>query len=300
MGLDAPILAHLRRMPETTWELLGSKIATDAADPWVRSALMAYLRHFTRLFELHEDRLASESALADDLAQVIGDGRIGTADEDMVRFEAKLQQGFRDRGHHFLGGRTPPHYGAYVWLRSETRRFTVTLPGSEPIEVDVHFMHDFLIRGWLHWKTLGAQGAGGWYKQDDPEWSDGLYCVADRYEEPIETNPKFVVSLLGHEAQHVADERAFPGMSSVELEYRAKLVELIGYASVADRLRFFIDDAADDPESPHPYAAHLIVDRLARRIVHAPSVDPDWEAVPYDRIRDEARAMLDEDTAARA
>lgn len=34
------------------------------------------------------------------------------------------------------------------------------------------------------------------------------------------------MSLLKHEAQHTVDMKQFPGITSAEMEYRAKLVEL--------------------------------------------------------------------------
>ena len=147
----------------------------------------------------------------------------------------------------------------------------------------MHLMHDFLIRGWLHWRTLGEQGAGGWYQQDNPPWADGLYAVAERYPEPRETNPAFTVSLLGHEAQHVADHHAFPGLGSGELEYRAKLVELIGFTSAEERLAFFLTDAADDPTQPHPWAAHRIITDLGERLPIAPADHDAWLAAAVRR-----------------
>ena len=163
----------------------------------------------------------------------------------------------------------------------------------------MHLMHDFLIRGWLHWRTLGEQGAGGWYQQDNPPWADGLYAVAERYPEPREANPAFTVSLLGHEAQHVADHHAFPGLGSADLEYRAKLVELIGFTSAEERLAFFLADAADDPLLPHPWAAHRIHADLAARLPTAPADRNAWLAVPYEEIRRLALELLDADTARR-
>lgn len=294
--LDDAVNVHLARMPATTRRLLKPRIATDAPDSWLRDALMAYLRYFVRIFERNEPVATAESALAAELAALTGRSGSGDDDADISAAEAELATGFAQRGYRFLGGRTPPYLGAYVWSRTEDRRFTVTLPRGEPEEVTVHFCHDFLIRGWLHWRTFGEQGAGGWYQQDSPDWPDGLYCVAERYSEPVEENPSFRVSLLGHEAQHVADHRAFPGLTSVELEYRAKLVELIGFEAVEDRLRFFLGDAADDPARPHPFAARLIVGRLAERIFGAPATDVDWHAVPYAEVRRHAEALLDEDT----
>jgi hypothetical protein len=294
--LDRAVRDHLARMPDATRELLGPLIADDAGDPWLRDALLAYLRYFTRVFERDEPREAAEAELATDLCRLTDVARTDDADADVTEAEARLAPRFAERGYRFLGGRTPPYLGAYIWSRTEERRFQVALPRGESQEVAVHFLHDFLIRGWLQWRTFGEQGAGGWYKQDDPDWPDGLYCVAEKYPDP-DANPAFRVSLLGHEAQHVADHRAFPGLSSVELEYRAKLVELIEYDAVDDRLRFFLTDAADDPEQPHPYAARLILDRLAGRLFDRPAADADWESVPYARIAEHAEALLDEDTA---
>jgi hypothetical protein len=285
-------------MPEAMRRLLGPLIAEDAPDPWLREALMAYLGYFTRIFDRGEGRETAEAALAFELCALIGRTPTGNDDDDVTIAEAELAKRFAARGYRFLGGRTPPYLGAYIWSRTEEQRFIVSLPRGEPEEVTVHVMHDFIIRGWLHWQTYGEQGAGGWYKQDDPDWPDGLYCVAEKYPAPLEVNRTFRVSLLGHEAQHVADHRRFPGLSSAELEYRAKLVELIEYGEVADRLAFFLTDAADDPERPHPHAAHLILTRLAERLFDgAQPTDVDWESIPYTAIRRQAEALLDEDTA---
>jgi hypothetical protein len=294
--LDRAVHAHLARMPATMRALTEPLIAADADDRWLRDALLAYLRHFVRLFERDEPRGAAEDVLAIELCRLTGATRTADAEADVTEAERRLAPGFAERGLRLLGGRTPPYLGAYVWSRTEVRTYAVSLPRAEPLEVTVHFLHDFLLRGWLHWRTFGEQGAGGWYKQDDLAWPDGLYCAAEKYPDP-DANPAFRVSLLGHEAQHVADHRAFAELSSVELEYRAKLVELIQYGSVADRLRFFLADAADDAGQPHPYAARIIVDRLAERLFGLPTSEADWESVPYARIAEAAEWLLDEDTA---
>jgi len=295
--LDRRILERLPHLPSPTRELMGTAIAPDAADPSIRDGILAYLRYFTRLFELEEPSDRAEPALADDLTALAHVPRTGVDEPDIDAAEAVLRAEFADHGYQFLGGRTPPHFGAYIWRRTEDRPFEVTLPRGERQEVIVHFMHEFVLRGWLHWKTAGEQGAGGWYQQDDPDWPDGLYCVADRYPEPLDENRAFQVSLLGHEAQHVADHRAFPGLSSPELEYRAKLVELIGYDRADERLTAFLADARDDPTEPHPFAAHLITQRLAERLIDGPRTEEAWHSLDYRRIRDGAQDLLDEDTA---
>jgi hypothetical protein len=295
--LDRRIRERLDSLPEPTRDLVRAAIGPDAADAWVREVLLAYLRHFTRLFDLDEPSDRTESLLADALTRLASVPRSGADEADIDAAELVLRREFGARGYQFLGGRTPPHFGAYIWRRTEDREFSVTLPRDEPQRVTVHFMHDFMLRGWLHWKTGGAQGAGGWYQEGDPGWADGLYCVADRYPEPLGENRTFQVSLLGHEAQHVADHRAFPGLSSTELEYRAKLVELIGYDRVDERLEAFLLDAHDDAAEPHPYAAHLITQRLASRLFDGQPDADAWSSIDYERIRRCAQELLDEDTA---
>ena len=295
-GVDGEVLGHLARMPEPHRQLLEPLVAMDAPDGWLRDALLAYLRHFVRVLDRGEPRLASEAGLIDELSALAGTARTGDDERDLEVAEAELAIGFRQRGYRFLGGRTPPHLGPYVWARTETQQLTADLPLGEPQEVSVHFLHDFVLRGWLYWQTFGAQGAGGWYQDGDPAWPDGLYCVADRYPDPLR-NPMFHVSFLGHEAQHVADHRAFPGLSSGELEYRAKLVELIGHRALEDRLAFFLDDARDDPDHPHPHAAHLIVERLAARLFGRAAPADAWRDVDYSLVRSHALALLEEDTS---
>jgi hypothetical protein len=294
---DRAIADHLARMPEAHRRLLEPVIAANAADPWLREVLLVYLRHFVRVFDGNEPREPSEGVLVEELAALAGTARTGNDDADVEVAEAALRPRFAARGYEHLGGRTPPHLGPYVWRRTESRSFTVTLPRGEPQEVTVHLMHDFVLRGWLYWSTFGRQGAGGWFKDGEPGWADGLYCVRDRYGDPLEDDPAFRVSLLGHEAQHVADHRAHPNLTSGELEYRAKLVELIGYTSVEDRLRRFLDDARDDPEEPHPHAAHLIVTRLADRLSGQEPAEVDWASIEYERIARTSQDLLDEDDA---
>ena len=297
--LDAAVRRHVEKMPEPIRGRLASAIDPAAADALQRDVLLAYLRMLVRIFDRDELREDAERTLAEDLNGITGCPATDDVDADITAAERHLSDEFAARGLSFLGGRTPPYLGPYIWARTESRRFEVALPRGPLQEVTVHFMHDFLIRGWLHWKTLGAQGAGGWYQQGNPPWPNGLYCVAERYPEPLETNRSFQVSLLGHEAQHVADHHAFPGMESRDLEYRAKLVELIGYDSAADRLEFFLDDAADDLDQPHPWAANRIVRDLEEHL-GLEARDPEaLVSLPYEEIRRVAIALLDEDTARR-
>jgi len=104
---------------------------------------------------------------------------------------------------------------------------------------------------------FGLSGTGGWSN------GDGLiHCVKRHYDLESES---FRVSLLKHEAQHASDQSRYPGMSSADLEYRAKLVELI-YSEERQLLGRFLQEAdAANPGNAHGLAAERIVRGFARR-----------------------------------
>ncbi len=59
--LGALIERRLASLPEPTRGLLGSAVAPDAPDPWIRDVLLAYLRYFTRRFDLDEPAPAADA-----------------------------------------------------------------------------------------------------------------------------------------------------------------------------------------------------------------------------------------------
>ena len=90
------------------------------------------------------------------------------------------------------------------------------------------------MRSWLDYISFGETGTGGWSN------GDGLiHCVRAAYDLDSED---FRVSLLKHEAQHAMDQTRYPGITNEELEYRAKLVELI-YSEERGMLSRFIAQA---------------------------------------------------------
>ena len=99
---------------------------------------------------------------------------------------------------------------------------------------------------------------------------------------------------MGHETQHFADQNAYPGISSWELEYRAKLVELAQGREVGlKRLDYMMTAQSDDVNSPHTYANKRVVADLTRSMGKAP------DAVSIDELQAAAREQLLEDTRRR-
>jgi hypothetical protein len=191
-----------------------------------------------------------------------------------------LEDAIKDRltasGWQFLGGQTGGFYGPYIWQETSQTDYEVELP--EGIETLTIFWADgFIMRSWLAWLSDGDTGTGGWAKDE------GVYCVRDAYAEILDT-PKFNVSFLKHEAQHHADLRR--GIeSNCELEYRAKLVELIYYpdASFLESLLASADQS--DEANAHAWAAGKIVAELAE-MLEAEGVEDGMKELA-DAVRDE-------------
>ena len=153
------------------------------------------------------------------------------ADEDQLAH--RLCAVFEQHGYHALFGKTQGFYGPYVWKDTVPTVYSVELPGGTA-EYTVNILKGFVFRSWMDYLTFGRFGTGGWASPDGT-----INCIEQAYDFESE---RFLVSLLKHEAQHTVDMKQFPGITATELEYRAKLVELI-YFNDAGLLQKFLSEA---------------------------------------------------------
>ena len=220
-------------------------------DSQLQDILLAYQKYYRDAFYLEQSPEEAAEGLRARLAGLLGDGAASLDELEELTAEA-----FHAGGFHFLGGRTGGCYGPYIWRTEELRRYEVELPEGVQ-EYAVKLLGGFVMESWLSYLTFGLSGTGGWSN------GDGLiHCVKRHYDLESES---FRVSLLKHEAQHASDQSRYPGMSSADLEYRAKLVELI-YSEERQLLGRFLQEAdAANPGSGHGLAAERIVRGFARR-----------------------------------
>lgn len=292
--MDDKIRIHLQRMDPATLGLLQPFFARPSADEWIRDVLRTYFHYFLSVGEKDEVNQAAKRALQAGLKPLVPVGKRRSLD----RMEEFLYDEFHRKGYYFLGGKTGPYYGPYIWKRTRRRVFEVELPERRE-RVNVFFMHDFLIRSWMHFQTYGRRGTGGWVKREDAPWEDGLYCVAESYDlQHLDKDWIFQVSLLKHEAQHFADKRDFPDLNGMDLEYRAKLVELIYFSEMKYRFIPILHEAGPIKADPHRYAAHLIVQEMSERVLGRvyEKNDEEWQSVPYEKIQAEALQLFQEHT----
>lgn len=200
-------------------------------------------------------------------------------------FQASLKSYLNRRGFYSNVGRTGGFYDLFLWKNEVEQTYWVGLPGQE-IDVRVVFIEEVKTMGWEDYATFGRYYPAGWAK------SDRLYCVKKAYDIQSE---KFLVSYLGHEAQHFADYKSYPKLGQTDLEYRAKLTELIlSKTTTQELIKVFIERSKNDLLNPHGYVNFKVVSQLSTAIWGGDFVSDlqEWSALPATKIKDSARKLL--------
>lgn len=207
--------------------------------------LLIYQKYYRDVFYLEQSPEDAAEGLRTRLAERFQTDPAAPLDE----LEEKVAETFRSHSLYALTGRTDGYYGPYIWRTEELKHYAVELPEVVQ-DYAVKLLDGFIMESWLNYLTFGMSGTGGWSN------GDGLiHCVKHCYDLESES---FQVSLLKHEAQHAADQSRYPGMSSEDLEYRAKLVELI-YSEERQLLDHFIREAdTSSASNSHGLAAERI------------------------------------------
>jgi len=258
-------------------------------DPWIRKVILAYYRYFTSVLT-GKDAEDAESQLVKSLGVLITDKDL-ICNIDVI--EEKLEHLFEEKGYRFLGGVTSPFRGPFIWKTTKKMDFRVELP-HQTQEVTVYFLSEFIMQSWIHFATFGEKFAGGWAK------ADGLYYVDEgpkRKRAKLDSS-EFQVSYLKHETQHLSDYLRFPKLHSKDLEYRAKLVELIYEPNSIRLLKKFYYEVKNDPNYPHPYSSYVLMTRLSKMVFGIDEIQnlEKWKQVKPAQIREMAWNLYHEHT----
>ena len=188
-------------------------------------------------------------------------------DADEALLTKQFQSAFEAEGYHALFGKTQGYYGPYIWRKTVPTVYRVELPGGTA-EYTVNILKGFVFRGWMDYLTFGRYGTGGWASPDGT-----INCVEQAYDFESE---RFLVSLLKHEAQHTVDMKQFPEITPAELEYRAKLVELL-YSGDPGLLQKFLSEADESKAND----AHAVASARIKREF----ADADQRSLSCIRVR---------------
>ncbi|WP_132415654.1 hypothetical protein [Paenibacillus albiflavus] len=282
---NLPELRLLERRYTRRFYSENARLHIPTQDRWIQDVLSAYYDYF---IEVLTKRVSAEQG--EHLLHTRLNSCIPTPTTDLDETERKLELLFKDKGYNFLGGYTRPYRGPYIWQKNSAEEFQVSLPYGEQTVI-VNFMHHFLMLSWLHFASFGWGSTGGWAT------SHGLYCVYNRYKHILHKDA-FLVSYLKHEGQHLMDMRMYPNMAQVDLEYRAKLVELIYYQD-AECLIKFAQEAKEDECFPHSHASYQIITALDKQFWGDGQIKAldRYYGIPYKEIAAYSRTLLDEHTA---
>lgn len=248
-------------------------------DSDLNDVLLAYQQYYRDALYLRIDKDQAAELLRKRLLSLLGisDGQTALGDLE----QNHLAELFQRRGLHFLGGKTSGYYGPYVWKITETISYDVELPDGVN-SYSVKLLDGFITRSWIDYISFGEIGSGGWTDGDGY-----MNCVKSAWDFDSES---FRVSLLKHEAQHARDLDSDPDMSSGDLEYRAKLVELI-YSRERNLLVAFAQEAdSSDKNNGHAMAAHRIVKGFE---IILEAVDFDPATIPVEQIQVIARKLFE-------
>jgi len=165
---------------------------------------------------------------------------------------------FKKRGYFVAFGIVAPYPNMSLWYKQTTRKEIVELPEGK-VEIDVCEMDEVITRGWLDYLSMNKIGTGGWVTKKGCTYFKSVYDT---------DSDEFKVSLLKHEGQHFFDSKKYPKMKSTDLEYRAKLVELIYHKDEMKTFFNFMEQMAseDDRAYPHAYAERKIMQGLSHKL----------------------------------
>ncbi len=226
---------------------------TYDVDAELNEILLVYQKYYRDVFYLQLPAEEAAQRLRERLAELFG----AAPDSSLDELEEMAGAAFRQKSLHALMGRTSGYYGPYIWKTEELRHYAVELSEGTQ-DYAVKLLDGFIMKSWLDYISFGETGTGGWSN------GDGLiHCVKSAYDLESED---FQVSLLKHEAQHAMDQARYKGITNEELEYRAKLVELI-YSKERRLLERFASQAdATRPDNGHGLAAARIVEKFEIRL----------------------------------
>ncbi len=219
-------------------------------DPLVSAIVRRYQDYWREALLVPAAIDEAEKRLQADVLRLITLGGIAT---DPDNIDNALTDVLRERGYMHRGGRTRPLLDFMLWRDTRTIEHDVELTDRQQ-KVVVHFLDDFVIRGWAHFATFEGAGTGGWADRD------ALYCITAAYDLESED---FTNSYLRHEARHFADYGIYPELEGADLEYRGKLTELAFSSDALRLLKRFQRHGNGASDAPHPLANWHVVNDMA-------------------------------------
>jgi len=176
----------------------------------------------------------------------------------------------------------------FIWDKETIDKFEVTLPKGT-INATVVFIENYHLNGYDYYATLGDSQVGGWAVKE----SATLYCNENVYDLNSEM---FKVSYLKHESLHFTDFNEYPNLTAADLEYRAKIIELMYCTkkTIYERIVQFLNGAnSSDRNHAHAYANFILIKNLSQILFNSEyeSDYDNWEKLSPEEINKAADSL---------
>lgn len=176
----------------------------------------------------------------------------------------------------------------FIWNKESTKKYEVILP-KDTVKTTVVFIESYHINGYDEFATFGDSQVGGWAIKESAK----LYCNKGTYDLNSEI---FEVSYLKHESLHFTDLNNYPNLSSADLEYRSKVIELMycTKGTIYDRISEFVSGANKaDRKNSHPYANYVLIENLSKLLFNSEfnSDINQWKKISVDKINNAAKSL---------
>ena len=178
----------------------------------------------------------------------------------------------------------------FIWDKETIKDYEVQLP-KQTVNTQVIFIENFLLFGYDYYASFGSSAVGGWAIKE----SATLYCNSRDYDRNSE---RFKISYLKHESLHFTDLNEYPNLSSADLEYRSKVVELMYCSKITiyDRITEFMIGANNtDRSHSHPYSNYILIENLSKLLFNS-KFESDynkWKQLSVEKINKAATTLYD-------
>ncbi|WP_071130531.1 hypothetical protein [Enterococcus timonensis] len=245
----------------------------DTPHPWLNESLTAYYEYLrdclapllknqsSDIKEAELLELVARETLTKKLQEILAPN-----EEDLVELTEIFQNRVAQIGWYSKVSKSGRYLSPFVWKNETVEDYQVAMPHSTE-KVRVHFMTEFLAKGWLDFLSNSTISVGGWVQDQE------IYCLKEVYQDVL-TQPKFQISLLKHETQHQIDAY-YHDLTPVHLEYRAKLVELFYYSDISFLDFLLKAQSFEDPINIEAYAAAQLLADLKEYLLETGTVDPE-------------------------
>jgi len=208
------------------------------------------------------------------------------SNEKMAKsFGLHLKKYLQNKQYYSATGKTGIFFDLFLWTREVPVTYIEQLPETKT-NTTVVFIENTLTMGWQEYATFGKAYPGGWATKEL------LYCVRKAYDT---TSENFKVSYLKHEAQHFADYKVYPILTGADLEYRAKLTELVfARQTLYNTIGTFIRNASSEGRNPHAFANFTVIRDLSKVLFNKEFVTDieQWKSVSPNKISKTSKKLL--------